>query len=151
MASGSNNVGRPRLQVDVEEIAEMRKLGVSISKISEVLGLSRSTLYRVLEGSDLIDVTEISDQELDSVVASYKETHPNDGERILIGYIRSKNIHVPRSRIRSSIRRVDPHAIQQRKLTTFSVEPTMLKDQTMCGIWTVIINLLDGSLLFMEL
>ena len=118
MASGSNNVGRPRLQVDVEEIAEMRKLGVSISKISEVLGLSRSTLYRVLEGSDLIGVTEISDQELDSVVASYKETHPNDGERILIGYIRSKNIHVPRSRIRSSIRRVDPHGIQQRKLTT---------------------------------
>ena len=117
-ASGSDNVGRPCLQVGMEEISEMRKLGLSIIKISEILGLSRSTLCRVLEGSDLIDVTEVSNQELDLVIASYKETHPNDGERILIGYLRSKHIHVPRSRIRSSIHRVDPHGIQQQKLTT---------------------------------
>ena len=118
MASGSDNVGRPRLQVDVEEVAEMRKIGISITKISEIIGVSRSTLYRALEGSNLLGVTDISNQELDEVIASYKEAHPNDGERILIGYLRSRNIHIPRSRIRNSIHRIDPHGIEQRRLTT---------------------------------
>ena len=85
MASGSGTVGRPRLQVDVKEVAEMRKIGISITKISEIIGVSRSTLYRALEGSNLTGVTDISDQELDEVIASYKEAHPSDGERILIG------------------------------------------------------------------
>ena len=73
MASGSGNVGRPRLQVDVEEVAEMRKIGISITKISEIIGVSRSTLYRALEGSNLIGVTDISNQELDEVLSSYHE------------------------------------------------------------------------------
>ena len=51
MASGSGNVGHPHLQIDVEEVAEMRKIGLSITKISEIIGVSRSTLYRALEGS----------------------------------------------------------------------------------------------------
>ena len=65
MVSGSGNVGRPRLQVDVEEVAEIRKIGISITKISEIILASRSTLYRALEGSNLIGVTDISNQELD--------------------------------------------------------------------------------------
>ena len=97
MTSGSGNVGRPHLQVDVEEVAEMRKIGISINKISEIIGVSRSTLYRALEGSNLIGVTDISNQKLDEVIASYKEAHPNDGERILNGYLRSRNIHIPRN------------------------------------------------------
>ena len=75
MASGSGNAGRPRLQVDVEEVAEMRKIGIYsyITKISEIIEVSRSTLYRALEGSNLIGVTDISNQELDKVLSSYHE------------------------------------------------------------------------------
>ena len=104
------------MQVDVEEVAEIRKIGISITKISEIIGaVGRSTLYRALEGSNLIGVTDISNQEL---IASYKEAHPNDGEGILIGYLRSRNIHIPRSRIRNSIHCIDPHGIEQQRLTT---------------------------------
>ena len=39
---------------------------------------------------------------------SIKESHPNDGERLLIGHLRSLGIILPRSRIRASIHRVDP-------------------------------------------
>ena len=75
-------------------------------------------MYRVLEDSNLIGVTDISDQELDAIIASYKDTHPSDGERILIGYLRSKNIHLPRRHIRDNIHRIDHHGIELRKLTT---------------------------------
>ena len=51
MAFGSSYVGHPHLQVDVEEVAEMRKIVLSITKISEMIGFSRSTLYRALEGT----------------------------------------------------------------------------------------------------
>ena len=32
MAFGSSNVGRPRLQINMEEVAEMRKMNLSITK-----------------------------------------------------------------------------------------------------------------------
>ena len=70
----------------MEEVAEMRRVGLSITKISEIIGVSRSTLYRVLGDSNLTGVTDTSNQELDAIIASYKETHPSDGERILTGY-----------------------------------------------------------------
>lgn len=75
MASGSSNDGHAHLQI---EVAEMRRTGLFITKISEITGGSRNTLYRVLEDGNLIGVTDISDQELDEIMASYKETHPSD-------------------------------------------------------------------------
>ena len=42
------------------------------------------------------------------VVDTIKKTHANDGERLMIGHLRSRRIFVPRSRIQASIHRVDP-------------------------------------------
>ena len=58
--------------------------------------------------------TEVSDQELDSTIQAYKATHPNDGETIVTGHLRSLQINVPRRRIRESIRRVDPSGTEER-------------------------------------
>ena len=60
----------------------------------------------------------MSDQELDRIIQTYKRTHPNDGEAIIMGYIRSRVIHGPRRRIRESLHRVDPAGIEERRLTT---------------------------------
>ena len=49
-------------------------------------------MYRVLEDSNLIGMTDISDQKLDAIIASHKDTDPSDDERILIGYLRSRNM-----------------------------------------------------------
>ena len=74
MACGSD-VGRPSLQINMEDVESMRKVGMrSITKISEALGVSRSTLYRAMESSDLLGFTEISDQHLDEVVRRYKHS-----------------------------------------------------------------------------
>ena len=115
MACG-NDVGRPSLQINMEDVEDMRKAGMSITKISQALGVSRSTLYRAMESSDLLGFTEISDQRLYELVIRYKQTHPFDGERMLIGYLRSQDIHLPRRRIRECIHRVDAGGVRSRSV-----------------------------------
>ena len=102
----------------MEEVIHLRKLGFPWVKISEMLHISRSTLYRRLEGTDLIGFSEITDMELDSVISVYKATHPNDGEVMVIGHLRANEINLPRERIRKSIHRVDPLGVSERRLTT---------------------------------
>lgn len=73
--------------------------------------MSRSTLYRRLEEDGfnrLTTFTSISDAELDFTVREIKRNHPSDGERMIIGHLCRLGINVPRSRVRSSIHRIDP-------------------------------------------
>lgn len=103
--------GRPRLIVDIEEIEYLRRLQFSWTKVAAILGISRSTLYCRLEeeGVDLTcTYSDISNHDLDRAVESIKYTHPNDGERLMIGHLHCLGIIVPRSRVRASIHRVDP-------------------------------------------
>lgn len=117
MACGSStSVGCPSLHINLEDVEGMRKAGMSITKISQILAVSRSTLYRAMEGSDLLGYTDISDQHLDEVVIRYKQIHPFDGERMLIGYLRSQDIHLPRQRIQECIHRVDPGGVRSRSV-----------------------------------
>lgn len=103
--------GRPLLDVSIEKVEYLRGLQFSWTKIADILGISRSTLYRRLE-QESIDLTcrytNISENALDVVVASIKQAHPNDGERLMIGHLRNRGIVLPRSKIRASIHRVDP-------------------------------------------
>lgn len=107
----SSNIGRPKLEISIEEIEYLRGMRFSWTKIAEVLGISRSTLYRKLEEEGLsssLTYTDISDRNLDRVLLEIKSNHPNDGERLIIGHLAQRSITVPRSRIRAAIHRVDP-------------------------------------------
>ena len=69
----------------------------------------------------------ISDGDLDLKVRSVKTTHPNDGEIMLAGRLRSQGIHVTRAKLRASIHRVDPEGTLERgstavKRRTYHVE-----------------------------
>ena len=57
------------------------------------------------EGMSFHRYKEISDPALDRII---KQRHPNDGERLVIGHLTSQNIILPRTRIRASLRMVDP-------------------------------------------
>ena len=111
--------GKPSKVIDYKKVKQLRKLGLSWTIIAERLNISRQTLYRQLEGEpNLAGYTLISDQELDACIRSYVSDHPNDGERMIIGHLRSQEIFVQRSRIRQSIHRVDPAGVAERRRTT---------------------------------
>ena len=56
-------------------------------QIAEILGVSRSTLYRRIEEGLSRDLTytNITDAELDLQIEAIKKLHPNDGETLMMG------------------------------------------------------------------
>ena len=85
-------MGRPRIEVDMEDV---RSLRFSWLKIADILGISRSTLYRRLEEEGItMDMwyTPVSDNDLDRTLFHIKEQHPHDGERLLRGHLISMGI-----------------------------------------------------------
>ena len=116
-----SSTGRPRLDVDIEDIEFLRGLRLSYTKIASFLGVSRSTIYRRMEEYGVsIDskYTEISDGDLDRQISLIKTQHPHDGERLLIAHLSSRRIIVPRTRIRASINGVDPESTALRRRIT---------------------------------
>ena len=95
--------------------ARWLSLGISITKVAKILGVARQTLYNRIKGcSDpeaFYRYSEISDAHLNSAIRSIKESHPNDGEVMVAGYLVSRSIRVPRVRLRASIHRVDPEGV----------------------------------------
>jgi len=115
-SSSSSGVGRSPIDIDIDRVATLRNIGLSMTQVSKTLKISRSTLYRNLENKDMIGYTDISDQDLDEIIVHYKQTHPHDGERMIIGYLRSLSIHLQRWRICQSIHRVDPSGVRERSV-----------------------------------
>jgi len=113
--------GRPRIEVDVEDIEFLQGLRFSWTNVAKVLGISRSTLYRRLEEEGISRETrysDMSDSDLDSLVREIKRAHPNDGERLMIGHLSRYGVTVPRARLRGSIHRVDPVGTRMRRSVT---------------------------------
>ena len=103
--------GRPRVEIDIDDIEFLRNLKFTWDRIASIVGVSRSTLYRWLKEEGLstsITYSNISDQSLDPLITTIKRQHPHDGERLMLGHLVSYGIRVQRTRLRASIHRVDP-------------------------------------------
>ena len=121
--------GRPRVFLDMDEVELLRHLRFSWSKIAVILGVSRSTLYRRLEGEGISResfYSDISDNQLDKVIEEIKETHANDGEVLMAGHLVTRGLLVPRSRLRASIHRVDPENTAARRRRVYFADGPML-------------------------
>ena len=95
----------------MEHVEFLRGMRFTWSKIAEVLGVSRSTLYRRLDEEGVPNhmyYSVITDTHLDQCIEEIKQSHPNDGERMMIGHLARQGIYVQRARLRASIHRDDP-------------------------------------------
>ena len=102
-------VGRPRVRADIDDIMCLRELHYTWTKVAALLNISRATLYRRLNEAGISphDYTPLSERQLDAVIRSIKQYHPNDGEVLMRGHLLSQGIRVSRQALRAAIHRVD--------------------------------------------
>ena len=104
--------GRPRIPISQEQIETLEDLGFSYAQMANILCETEQTLrnrrreFGMNFGRNRY--SDISDNDLDSVVVSVLQVTPEVGERYMMGALRSRGYHIQRSRIRKSILRVDP-------------------------------------------
>ena len=96
--------------LDMEQIHHLRSIGLSWKAISQVLGVSQSTLYRRRVEANMTENCRFSDISDDDLLKlqEIRLSLPDSGERILSGSLRSCGIVVPRWRLREAIHRIDP-------------------------------------------
>ena len=88
---GTDLIGQPQLLY-------LRQLNFTWSNIAKIIGISRSTLYRLRKLYGLTGTprfTPISDEDLELISMKIKSEMPDIGERMLNGVLRSYQIRVP--------------------------------------------------------
>ena len=111
--SSRNGPGRPPYVIEEEQIRFLREMHFSWKKISDLLGVSESTLrrrrlmYGVTDQEEL-RWTQITDSDLENIVKEIQELTPNIGQARLVGALRSRGLNIPRRRVRNCLRTLDP-------------------------------------------
>ncbi len=89
----------------------MRDLGFSWIAISRMLSVNIRTLYNYRTQLGLVDYgsfTDITNDDLDRLIADIVRQTPGSGETYVTGSLRGKGIRVQRWRARERLRTVDP-------------------------------------------
>lgn len=100
------STGRPKIIVDKEQIKVLRPLHMTWEEISLIMGVSVKTLQRRARECNIKRFSDISDRELDVIMANCLEDFPQAGQVMLQGHMISLDLHIPRERLRQSLRRV---------------------------------------------
>ena len=109
------SVGRPQLDLDVEQLSYLVENGFRTKDISGILGCSRRTIERRMKKFGLSHWSVyVSDAQLDSAVKEITNFFPHCGEKSVKGRLQSAGVRVCWQRIRDSMKRVDPDGIHER-------------------------------------
>ena len=109
--------GRPKANVSLEQLEFLLSYGFTVGDMSLVLGCSVRTVHRRLTENGLSvrqSFTQISDEDLDSIVLKINREYPRHGYRNVEGHLLERSIRVSRQRVRSSLCRVDPEGVALR-------------------------------------
>ena len=111
--------GRPRLHIPFEQLEFLLEKRFKIDEIAQLFITSKRTVERRMRdfGLSAANVyTSLSDQQLDAVITDIQRDFPNVGCKRITGLLRARGIHMQQTRIRQSMRRVDPEEVLLRAL-----------------------------------
>lgn len=113
---GQRPIGRPRIEVHIEDILALRALNFKWTDIARILQISHSTLCNKLAelGLGISTCTQITDAELD-IITKIRHDHPRDVEVMTNGHLIRLGIQVPRRRLRQWIHHLDHEATVARQ------------------------------------
>ena len=103
--------GRPEIVITRQELQNLLSLQFTQAEISKLYGCSPRTIRRRIlryELQEFVSFSDISDEDLDSLVIRFVATFPNAGQNTLAGYLQSCNLRIQRQRIRDTMARIDP-------------------------------------------
>ena len=102
--------GRPQLLITQDQLEYLRGMSFSWTQISELLGVSRMTVYRRRRGFGILGDPRraLSDSELHSLLQDLRREMPNVGEVLVMGRLHAMGHAVSRQRVRDAIHATDP-------------------------------------------
>ncbi|CAL8406601.1 unnamed protein product [Arctogadus glacialis] len=106
----SGSVGRPRLNIESQTLLNLLSTGLPLTSLSDLHGISRSTLYRRMQEHNLSVrkcYSDISDDVLDQKVRSIKARMPHAGYRLVKGSLQAMGHRISWRRVKMSLQRVD--------------------------------------------
>ena len=84
--------GRPPFQIEADVLEDLRGMGFTWTKIAQMFGVSRWTLYRRVREFNLQDMTSFSsmaDSQLDEIIREYLRQHGSTTGQTYIGWLYS--------------------------------------------------------------
>jgi len=130
--------GRPSFDIPKEQLEMFLEYNFSVPQITEMLGVSLSTVNRRLRDYDL-SVTQtysiISNTELDEITQQLVSEFPNCGYRRMAGLLRARGIHVQQLRVRETMRRSDPEGVLLRALQLTPVSRRVYNVKSPLALW----------------
>ncbi|XP_068692194.1 uncharacterized protein [Montipora foliosa] len=103
--------GRPKFDITEEQLLFFREHQFSNQEMALMLGVSKRTVERRMTELHLTNrsrYTDIEDDMLDSFVQRIITNFPRSGMKTIEGCLVSQGVRVQRSRLRNSLKRVDP-------------------------------------------
>ena len=112
-------VGRPRFDIPREQLSLLIESQFTVPQIADMIGVSERTIHRRMSEYGLSiqsTYSEMTNLELDSVIADIHREFPMCGNKQMGGHLLSRGIRVQQHRIRESMRRIDPEGTLARRL-----------------------------------
>ncbi|KAG9277697.1 hypothetical protein AMEX_G7728, partial [Astyanax mexicanus] len=109
--------GRPQIIIPTEHLSHLLYLGLPVTTIANLMGVSCATLFRRMAENNLSVrgmYSPYTDAELDEHVSRIKETMPHAGYRLVKGALEAQRHRVQWDRVKASMHRVDSLGILSR-------------------------------------
>ncbi|XP_052068134.1 uncharacterized protein LOC127707579 [Mytilus californianus] len=134
--------GHSKFSISKEQLEYLVKYGFTAPMMSNVLGISESTVRRRLRefGLSLRKTTHITDMELDQSITEVIGTNRHIGPNSVRVRLAQKKIFVSRERVRTACARVDPDGCSLRSLERKNIKRRTYKVAGPNSLWH-----LDGN------